>query len=223
MLAANSQNKHIKCESKRDFYVNESDVPPEVGSPTEPQLPGLVKEEMSAESFFEQKIKLAREQLQTVLEKSKQVYIEQSDKYFKSEREVSSTISGLHDKTEELFPNALYVITGGLFGSIIARKKNFLFRIISPTVFGLASFNYFFPSTFNNVFGFLDNAEKTSLPDVYAKQTEIINQAEELVKKTQETAENSTKEVTGYFSKMKKSIGYWTGMNVDQTVSDKKE
>jgi organizing structure protein 2 len=166
---------------------------------------------------------VAREELFKYLETSKKVYIEKSDQYFQTEREVFSTVSSLHDKRENLFPDALYVITGGLFGSIIARKRNILVKVIAPLVCGLISFRIIFPQTSTNVFGFLDDAEKQNLPDVYTKQTELINQAEAFVKKTSETADESSKGFSDYLDKAKKTLGEYTGLNVDQSISNKKK
>ena len=213
----------IKCDSKRSFYSEESDVTPEVGKPTQPKLPKLVEEETSIESFLESKIKVAREELFNYFEKSKNVYIDKSDQYFQTERAVFSTMSSLHDRREEFFPNALYVLTGGLFGSVLARKRNLFVRFLSPVAFGLISFRFFFPSTFANVFGYLDAAERKNLPDVHNKQVELINRAEDLVKKTSESADTSTKEISSFFEKAKKTFGDYTGLNVDQTIIDKKK
>lgn len=223
MIYLSALNPSIKCESKRSFYSDERNVEAAVGTPTEPKLPGFVQDELTVESFLEDKIKLGREQLFKYLELSKKVYIDQSDKYFKAEREVSSTVSSLHDKREEYFPNALYVLTGGLFGSVLARNRNILLRIASPLACGLVSLKFFFPLTFANIFGYLDNAQKENLPDIYNKQTQLINQAEDLVKKTADTAESSSKEVSTFFSKAKKSFGDFTGLNVDQTITSKKD
>lgn len=219
---ANNQQP-IKCESKRSFYGSDTQITPAPGTPTEPQLPKFVQEEMTAESFLESKIKIAREELFKYLEMSKQVYIDKSEDYFKTEREVTSTVSSLHDKRELLFPNALYVLTGGLFGSVLARKRNILFKFLFPAACGVISMKIFFPLTFENVFGFLDNAQKKNMPDVYAKQTELINKAEDMVKKTSESADMGSKEISGFFQNAKKSFGDYTGLNVDQTVSEKKK
>ena len=224
MLYVSSRgNNTVKCESKRTFYNDDTDINAAVGKPTEPQVPKLLQEEQSVESFLESKIKVAREELYKYLELSKNVYIDKSEQYFDTEREIFSTVSSLHDRREEFFPNALYVLTGGLFGSVLARKRNILLRFISPVVCGLVSFKIFFPKTFGNVFGYLDAAEKKNLPDVYSTQTELINKAEELVKQTSQTAESSSKEVSSFFDRARKTIGEYTGLNVDQVVSEKRK
>lgn len=218
-----SRQQPIYCDSKRSFYNEESQIQPAPGTPTEPKVPKLIQDELTVESFLESKISVAREQLFKYLELSKQVYIDKSEGYFQSEREVFSTVCSLHDKREQLFPDTLYVIAGGLFGSVFARKKNFVVKAIAPIVCGLISFRIFFPNTYSNVFGFLDKAEKEKLPDVYTRQTEFINKAEELVKKSAETADESSKQISGFFDNLKKTVGEYTGLNVDQTITSKKK
>lgn len=213
----------VTCESHRKFYNDESEVKAAVGEPTEPKLPKLVKDELTVESFFESKIKLAREELLKYLEASKKVYIDKSNEYYRNEREVLSTVSSLHDKREQLFPDALYVLTGGLLGSVLARRRNVVVKILAPIACGLISFKFFFPNTSKNVFGYLENAEKANLPSVYEKQTELINKTEELVKKTSELPEEGSKEISGLFERTKKLIGEYTGLNVDQTITEKKK
>lgn len=213
----------LNCESHRKFYNDESEVNAAVGEPKEQQLPKLVKDELSAESFLESKIRIAREELLKYLEASKKTYIDKSNEYFHTEREVLSTVSSLHDKREQLFPDALYVLTGGLLGSVFARKRNLLVRILAPFACGLISFRIFFPSTSKNVFGFVDNVEKTNFSSVYEKQTELINKTEDLIKKATELPEDGSKEVTSLFEKAKKLIGDYTGLNVDQSITEKKK
>lgn len=218
-----SCQKPIHCDSRRSFYTEESQIQPSPGSPTEPKVPKLVQDELSVESFLESKVSVAREQLFKYLELSKKAYIEKSEDYFQSEREVFSTVSSLHDKREQIFPDALYVITGGLFGSVFARKRNIVVKAFAPIVCGLISFRIFFPNTYSNVFGFLDKSEKENLPDIYAKQTELINKAEELVKKSSEAADDSSKQISSFFDNAKKTFGEYTGLKVDQTITNKKK
>lgn len=216
--------QNIKCEdNKRSFYTRDTEVTPATGTPTEPQVPKLVQDEQCVESLLESKLKIAREELFKYLDLSKQIYIDKSKEYYDVEREVLSTASSLHDRREEFFPNALYVLTGALFGSVLTRRRNILLKLITPVACGLISFKLFFPITYDNVFGYLDNAEKEKLPDFYSKQTELINQAEDLVKKTAETTDNGSKEISSWFETAKKTIGEYTGLNVDQTVSEKKK
>lgn len=223
MYMANSC-QNVKCEGpKRSFYNEETQVAAAVGTPSEPQVPKLVQEELTAESFLESKLKVAREELLKYFDLSKQIYIEKSEIYFDTERKVTSTLSSLHNKREELFPNALYVLTGGLFGSVLARKRNIFLKLVSPLACGLLSFKLFFPYTFGNVFGYLDKAERDNLPDVYTTQTDLINKAEDLVKKTSESSEAGVKEISSFFEKTKSTIAEYTGLNVDQIISEKKK
>lgn len=223
LLYVASRQTPIQCESKRTFYSDKQEEVAVATATPEPQVPKLVQEEISVESFFASKIRAAREELFKYLELSKNVYIEKSENYYATEREVLSTVSSLHDRREELFPNALYVITGGLFGSVLTRKRNILLRLVSPLVCGVISFRIFFPKTYNNLFGFLDSAEKKNLPEVYSKQTELINKVEELVKKTAESTDQSSREVSSALEKVKKTVGEYTGLNVDQVVTEKKK
>ncbi|GMM28182.1 Mic26 protein [Martiniozyma asiatica (nom. inval.)] len=205
---------------KRSFYSRATVAEPVID--TEPQLPKLAASEQTAESFLAPHIRSAREELESYFEKSKQLYISQSDKYYSTEREVTSTLSSLHDKRETLFPNGLYVLTGFLFGSVVARKRGLFVKTISPVAFGLTSFKIFLPNTFDLTFGFVHQKERENLPDVYNKQVEIINKAEELMNKSSQLAQEQEKSFWSYFQNGKKFVADWTGLNVDQVVSGKK-
>ena len=64
--------------------------------------------------------------------------------YNETERQVTNTVSGLHNKTEDLLPNSLYILVAVLTGTIAARTRGVIAKAVFPTVFGLASFKYFY-------------------------------------------------------------------------------
>lgn len=206
---------------ERTFYT--SPVGPRDVAGDGEHVPKLVQQETAAESVLEGGIKAARLELIKYLEASKEVYITQSQKYFEAEREINSTLSSLHDRREALLPNGLYVLTGGILGSIVTRRSNIVARLVSPLVFGLASFKYFMPLTFERTFNFASEVEKSKLPSVYETQTALINKADDLVKHTSELAESQQKSASSFFESAKTFIGDWTGLNVDQSVTEKKK
>lgn len=205
----------------RTFYTEQI---PQSSSPiAADHIAKIQEKELAAESVLEGGIKSARLQLIKYLEVSKDVYITQSQRYFETEREINSTISSLHDRREDLLPNAIYVLTGGILGSVVTRRSNILLRLVSPLVFGVVSFKYFMPLTFERTFTFASDIEKSKLPNVYQTQTDMINKADDLVKQTSELAEAQQKSVNSFFNSAKKFIGDWSGLKVDQIVTEKKK
>lgn len=206
--------------SGRTFYTPEK---PQADTQAEPQLPKIQSVEQGVESALQSSIHAARTQLQVYLDKSKEAYITQSQKYFEAEREVNKTIANLHDRREDLLPNAIYIITGSLLGSIVTRRSNVFLKVAAPVAFGVASFKYFMPLTFDRTFSFASDIQKEQLPTVYQKQNELINKADELVKQTTELAESQQNSVHSFLNSTKRTIAEWTGLNIDQVVTEKKK
>ncbi|GME85749.1 unnamed protein product [Ambrosiozyma monospora] len=215
----------IKNDSKRNFYQDntQDSVPGEPTKVEELQLPKLIKQEKETTSFLQEKVKGARIQLSHYLEESKKLYLNGSNKYFEAERKVTGTLSSLHDKREELFPNSLYVLTGLLSGLVLSRRKNILARVTFPLFTGLIAFKVFLPSTFANTFSWLDGVEQAKLPSVYSTQTALIKGTESLVKETENLTAANAKKVNEYYESAKLTVNEYTGLNVDQEISNKKK
>ncbi|QPG76574.1 hypothetical protein FOA43_003965 [Brettanomyces nanus] len=212
-------------EGKRNFYANNTaDIIP--GSPQEEgsELVKLVaKRENGSGSALQKQFKRLRLWTDEYLEAVRRCYIEKSDAYFRKERQVTDTITSLHDKTELLWPNSIYILTGFMTGLVLTRKRNILLRATVPLACGLVAFSAFMPATFNKTASWLSGVEEHKLPDVYRKQAKIIEKTEDLVQRSESLKQENEKIVSKYYQKTRKTIGDMTGLTVDEPVTDKKD
>ncbi|RLV96324.1 MICOS subunit MIC26 [Spathaspora sp. JA1] len=142
-------------------------------------------------------------------------------KYNATERKVTDTVSGLHNKSEDLLPNSIYVVIAFLTGTIAARPRGIVARVTFPVIFGVGAFKYFLPRTFDNSLQFLWQVEQNKIPALAKQQEKTYNSAVGLVHSIEETAENSKKSIEQRANSLKKSIADITGLNIDEEVSKK--
>ncbi|KAG7705967.1 hypothetical protein KL950_003543 [Ogataea haglerorum] len=222
MVYLNGQS--IKCETKRKFYeaATENTIP---GLPLEPLKPETSKVGQNRDSkveFLEENIKRARLQLIQYLGLAKDKYIQQSEQYYKVERQVTDTLSSLHDKREELFPNSLYVLTGFLTGVVFTRRSNILVRSTVPLLCGVAAFRFFLPSTFSNVICWFDNYERKHQPELWSSQKDLFNKASKMIDQADKLATETVSVMGKYLDETKRMVGTYAGLNVEQKVTEKK-
>lgn len=214
----------LLCEQKRDFYAdNTADITP--GKPQEEgsELAKLLAERANKpDNALEKELKKARLALDEYRAQVKQWYVKTSEDYFRKERQFTDTLSSLHDKREPLWPNTLYILTGGFSGVILARKSNVFVRATVPFIFGLTAFKLFMPSTFDRTSAYLSGLEKAKLPDVYDKQQELYKKTGELVKQTGVFKSENEKKANEYYDKTRKRFADMTGLKVDEPITDKK-
>ncbi|OUM51002.1 hypothetical protein BVG19_g83 [[Candida] boidinii] len=222
----NTRNIIKNDSKKRQFYNDNS---------KEEAATGTIGGELNSESkliegqsvqsppFLESQLKGARELLVEYLKAAENNYSEASQQYFEAERKITDTLSSLHDKREKLFPDSLYVVAGTLAGSIFARRRNILVRATLPIAFGLVSFKYFLPSTFENTFGFIWSLEQKNAPALAETQIQLVQKTDDLLRETEKLTNDSTDSILGAIQKSKKYIAEMTGLNIDQEISEKKK
>lgn len=229
-VAAFSSQSQIKNEGRRRFYEDESNVVPVPGTVT--PAPGTeieilgpnrlvdgvsVRSTSSIESFFRRARESTVESyvhLQNYLNKG-------YTKYNNTERQVTGTLSELHHKSEDLFPNAIYVVIATLSGNIMARQRTFVAKAVFPVTLGIVSFKYFLPETFRNVSGFVWRLEQQNVPKFAEKQEIALSKADRFVQCVEEKSQNSKKRIEGGAQSLRKSIADITGLNLDEEVSKK--
>ena len=216
--------KPLLNDSKRNFYGdNTGDIAP--GNPLKESsaLEKLVESKIAPkESFIEKGTKVTRIYLQKGFSALRRSYVEQTDQYFRKERQTMRTISSLHDKREQLWPNTLYILTGFLTGVVFTRRSSFILKGISPVVCGITAYAIFMPSTFKRSSRYILGLEKNKLPGVYDKQAELASTTEELIQQSRKLKEENIKLVNSYYDRTRKSIGDAAGLSVDVPISDKK-
>ncbi|KAI5955576.1 hypothetical protein KGF57_003709 [Candida theae] len=75
---------------------------------------------------------------------------------------------------EPVLPNAIYILTAGLTGSILARNRNLALRFVTPLVFGGVATSAFMPRTFDNLVREYDEFEVAHVPELYNQRQELI-------------------------------------------------
>ncbi|KAK6198776.1 apolipo protein O-domain-containing protein [Scheffersomyces amazonensis] len=223
-------NGQIKNEPKRKFYEDEVDVVPRPGtvvpaSGTELEALGpnkivdgiSVRSPTAIESFFKSGRGITTDIYFKIQNYINQGYV----KYNETERKVTNSVSELHNKSEDLLPNSIYIVIATLSGNIAARQRGIFAKITFPVVLGLASFKYFLPETFNNTRIFAWKLEKQNLPQIAEQQEFVYNKAGELVDTIEKTSDSSIKSVESSYQSIRKSIADVTGLNIDEEVSKK--
>ncbi|KAI5969150.1 hypothetical protein CANMA_001817 [Candida margitis] len=143
-------------------------------------------------------------------------------KFNDTERFVTSTVSDLHYKKEDLLPNGIYVIVAALAGTIAARPRGVIAKTTFPVIAGLAAFKYFLPVTFDNTREFTWNLEQRKAPQVAKQQADAYNSVVGLAKSIEDGAEQSVRHVESRAQSLRQSIANITGLNLDEEVSKKK-
>ncbi|KAG7661089.1 uncharacterized protein J8A68_005461 [[Candida] subhashii] len=228
----NMNNDVVLNETRkgRNFYEDESEViniPGTITPAPASEIKALgsnriidgisVRSTDITEDFFKSIREFSSSSVDTITQWLNKGYI----KVNKTERAVTDTVSGLHNKSEDLLPNSIYVIIAILSGTIAARPRGIIARTTFPTALGLGAFKYFLPRTFENTMTFAWQVEQNKVPTL-AKQQELAYQsAVNAIHTIEETTESSKKSIENGAKSLRKSIADITGLNIDEEVSKK--
>lgn len=224
-----SQSK-ILCEPKRSFYEDEKDVVPVPGtiipstdSNVELMGPRLVVNGVTIRSTsgLEGVFRSVRETLFGAYTSTQEYLNEGKAKVYDIERNVTGTVSALHNKREDLLPNSIYVVIAGLSGNILARQRGILARTFLPLGLGLAAFKYFLPETFSNTMGFAWKVEQRTVPEIANGQVRAVEKAGDLVDQVGQKAKSGQQKVHAGVETLRRKISAVTGLNIDEEVSKK--
>lgn len=139
-----------------------------------------------------------------------------SGQYYKHEKNISSTIAGLHsDPKEELLPGFTYVVVGAMSGSVLTRGRNIFARFTAPLLLGTACFYYALPTTFKNTARLLHELESTALPNAVAKQDAFVRETKHAACKAISYGANGVSSIREVSRLTRHHVKEWTGLNVD--------
>ncbi|KAG5421907.1 hypothetical protein I9W82_001000 [Candida metapsilosis] len=230
-LAMSHNSSIIRNESKRNFYEDDTEVIPlpgtvvpapasEIKSLGENRLvDGIsVRTFSSTENFFKGTREFVSARVSDLSNWANKGYTKFND----TERFVTTTVSDLHYKKEDLLPNGIYVIVAALAGTIAARPRGVIAKITFPVITGLAAFKYFLPVTFDNTREFTWRLEQKNVPQVAQQQANAYNSVVGLAKAIEDGTEHSVKRVESGTQSLKQYIANITGLNLDEEVSKKK-
>lgn len=136
------------------------------------------------------------------------------NRYIQGERGIAQTIAGLKAQNEDVLPNAIYILIGGLSGSIFARRSNVLVRGLAPVVVGFGAFAYFMPQTFENTRALAWREEKQRLPQLAEAHAAADKQVTELKNSAIEAANKGESKLRAGVNKARKVFKDWTGVNL---------
>jgi organizing structure protein 2 len=211
-------------ETKRSFYEDEKDVVPEIsGTPATPGTSGkfvngvLVNSSLSLESG----LKSVRQSLYNVYAGAIDYVNKGYTQYYNTEQKITTTVSQIHDKSEDLMPNAIYIAIGALSGTIMGRQRSVFLRATLPVILGIGSFKYFLPQTFASTKEFVWRLEKQKLPEIAKQQEALATKSAELVNSLEKSTEASQHKVSSSVESLRKNIKKYTGLNLDDEVTKK--
>lgn len=225
-----SSRSVLSCEPKRSFYEDEKDVVPLPGTiipSTDAEVeilgPRLVVNGVTVRSAsaLESALRSVRESLYGAYTSTQEYLNDGKAKIYEAERKVTGTVSSLHNKREDLLPNAIYIVIGGLSGTILARRRGILARAFLPVAFGLASFKYFLPETFANTTGFAWKVEQRTVPELANSQVRAMEKAGDFVNLVEQSAKSGQEKVHAGVETLRRQISVVTGLNIDEEVSKK--
>ncbi|CAK9438457.1 uncharacterized protein LODBEIA_P26810 [Lodderomyces beijingensis] len=217
--------------SSRRFYEDEANVVPRPGTVVAAPaseieslgenkiIDGIsVRSTKTTENFF----KTARQHASVALTELNHWLNKQYTNFNDTERFVTTTVSDLHYKREDILPNGIYVIIAILSGTVAARTRGVISKVCFPTIAGLAAFRYFLPVTFDNTRVFAWKLEQKNVPSFAKQQEDAYHGAIALAKSIEEGTERNIKRVEDGTQSLRKSIADITGLNLDEEVSKKK-
>lgn len=79
---------------------------------------------------------------------------------------------------DPVLPNIIFILTATLSGSILVNRRSLPLRFLSPTVFGILSFSYFMPSSYNEVKSRITAYESEKCPELYQQQSQFFKELE---------------------------------------------
>ncbi|MCH0629314.1 hypothetical protein JNB11_04985 [Kocuria palustris] len=215
----------VRNESKRNFYEDDANVVPKPGSVvpaagTEVQAVGtstvvdgtLVR----SARFLERVFRSVRQEVEDVYLTLRSKGDEAYSSLNSAERQVTSTVLGLHARQEDLFPNSVYILIAGLAGNIAARKHGVVAKMTLPVLFGTVAFRYFLPQTFANTTHYLWEVEQRNFPEVAAKLLELAKHTHELVDDVEKGAEHLKQFVNDTVAGLRRKVADVTGLHIDE-------
>lgn len=214
----------VLCESSRRFYDDEKSVYPSPGQVTE--AAGTELEAIGPSKLVDGTSVRTSSALESAFRSGRLFFAQRVDdvrslvdrsyaKYHKTERSITTTASSLHDRSEDLLPNSIYVVVAALSGNIAARQRGIFSKMVFPVVFGLAAFKYFLPHTFSNTAQFAWKLEQENLPHIAKRQLYVVDSAAGIVDSVEQTTKGGQEYIDSTVESLKKSITEVTGVDVD--------
>ncbi|KAG0032809.1 hypothetical protein BGZ82_006364, partial [Podila clonocystis] len=107
---------------------------------------------------------------------------------------------------EELMPGLVYVALAGLTGSLVARQRGILAKMLTPAVFASAAGAYFMPHRTQNLLGLGNDKSWSTASSSYSstetlKPSEIVSKSREAWNTAEVKTDSAAQEVTHWWNK----------------------
>ncbi|KAK6503266.1 hypothetical protein TWF481_008295 [Arthrobotrys musiformis] len=133
------------------------------------------------------------------------------DKYLHIEHNVTTTVASLapsHRSKETILPGAIFIAISTMAGSVLARRRMFPIRFLTPVITGTAASWYFLPETTRNVADLAWKWEQ-KVPQVAETHLKIRDGVEEGWKTTKGGYDHAIATVEDSTSKARRTIEGW--------------
>ncbi|KAJ9112696.1 hypothetical protein QFC22_006198 [Naganishia vaughanmartiniae] len=126
-------------------------------------------------------------------------------------------------KNEPLTPGILYIGVAGLAGSVLARNRNILVRLLLPPTLLVASSPYFLPQTSANVRAYLSQVEDTHFPELAATHRAVNAQLGETFSTALDKVQHVSQEAGVVGSKVVRGVEETTGLRLGEALGRARE
>ncbi|KAK6536741.1 hypothetical protein TWF281_000958 [Arthrobotrys megalospora] len=149
--------------TKKSIYDDPPPPPPTSSTPSFslPSLPSLTSPSENSEEprptptvRLASQIGTARLFVHSEFSKAQRFLDTYFDKYLHIEHNVTTTVASLapsHRSNETILPGAIFIAISTMAGSVLARRRMFPIRFLTPVITGTAAAWYFLPETTRNV------------------------------------------------------------------------
>ncbi|KAJ9107177.1 hypothetical protein QFC19_002837 [Naganishia cerealis] len=131
--------------------------------------------------------------------------------------------SSVLPKDEPLTPGILYIGVAGLAGSVLARNRNILVRLLLPPTLLVASSPYFLPQTSANVRAYLSQVEDKHFPDLAATHRAINAQLGETFATAFDKVQHVSEEAGQMGGKVVRGVEQHTGLRLAEALGRARE
>jgi len=134
------------------------------------------------------------------------------------EHAVEHRVKALIAPDEPLTPALLYVGVASLSGSILARNRSVLTRVLLPPTFLLASFKYFLPKTTHNVSAYAGSLEEEHFPSLAQKHAVAIAHSQMTWERVRAAGISGRDKVQDGLGSAARKVQELTGLKVHETL-----
>ncbi|GHJ89446.1 hypothetical protein NliqN6_5848 [Naganishia liquefaciens] len=168
-------------------------------------------------------VRVAREAVTDVMGDAKVQINKAVDRWVKWERVVEREVKSVIAKDEPLTPGILYIGVAGLAGSVLARNRNILVRLLLPPTLLVAASPYFLPQTSANIRAYLSRVEDAHFPEFAATHRAVNAQVHDTFSSALSRVEHVSGDVGQLGGKVVSAVEEHTGLRLGEALGRARE